>query len=286
MTDIQSPSQPSDHRPNWATASICVVLPTYNEADNLPAMVAALLAQPLDKLQIEVVDDESPDGTGQVADRLAKHHPGRIHVLHRTGKRGLGRAYVDGFAAALASGAEYIIQMDADFSHDPNDIPRLLEAVQSADVAVGSRYVEGGVLDQEWSWWRRFLSWFANTVWTQTVLDLTVRDTTAGFKCWRRATLEGIGLEHVQSNGYVFQVEMSYMTEHLGYKVVEVPITFEDRRVGHSKMTNGVKFEAAWRTLEIRWRNRKLQRVSLSSSPMPADGLAPKTPGTETTIWS
>lgn len=286
MTDIQPASSPTDRGPAWAKARVCVVLPTYNEADNLPAMVAALLAQPLEGLQIEVVDDESPDGTGQVADRLAKHHAGRIHVLHRSGKRGLGRAYVDGFTVALASGADYVIQMDADFSHDPNDIPRLLEAVQNADVAVGSRYVQGGVLDQEWSWWRRFLSWFANTVWTQTLLGLTVRDTTAGFKCWRRATLEGIGLDRVQSNGYVFQVEMSYMTEHLGYKVVEVPIFFEDRRVGRSKMTNGVKFEAAWRTLEISWRYRKLQRVSSNSPQILADSLASQTPGAETTGMS
>jgi dolichol-phosphate mannosyltransferase len=261
------------------TATVCVVLPTYNEADNLPAMVAALLALPLSKLHIHVVDDESPDGTGQVADRLAKHHPDRVRVLHRTGKRGLGRAYVDGFTSALASGAEYIVQMDADFSHDPNDVPRLVAAAQNADVAVGSRYVEGGVLDQEWSWWRRFLSWFANTVWTQTILGLAVRDTTAGFKCWRRATLEGIGLERVESNGYVFQVEMSFLAERLGYQIVEVPIFFEDRRIGRSKMTAGVKLEAAWRTLEIRWRHRNVQRIVPNPPQKLAASLAPTMPG-------
>jgi dolichol-phosphate mannosyltransferase len=282
MTDNHPASSPQGGRPAWASAPTCVVLPTYNEADNLPAMVAALLALPLDHLQIEVVDDESPDGTGQIADRLAKHHPGRVHVLHRTGKRGLGRAYVDGFLSALASGAEYIVQMDADFSHDPNDILRLLEAVQNADVAVGSRYVEGGVLDQEWSWWRRFLSWFANTVWTQALLGLSVCDTTAGFKCWRRATLEGIGLERVESNGYVFQVEMAYLAEHLGYTVVEVPIFFEDRRVGRSKMTNSVKLEAAWRTLEIRWRHKKIERASQKR----AASLSSTSSGTETIGWS
>ena len=286
MTDILPPSLPADRGPAWATAPICVVLPTYNEAENLPAMVAALLALPLANLQIEVVDDESPDGTGQIADRLAKHHPGRIHVLHRFEKRGLGRAYVDGFRAALASDAEVIIQMDADFSHDPTDIPRLVEAVQNADVAVGSRYVEGGVLDQEWSWWRRFLSWFANTVWTQTLLGLKVRDTTAGFKCWRRATLEGIGLDRVQSNGYVFQVEMAYITEHLGYKVVEIPIFFEDRRVGRSKMTNSVKLEAAWRTLEIRWRHKQIERVTPAASQKLATSLSATSSGTETIGWS
>ena len=146
--------------------------------------------------------------------------------------------------------------------------------------------MRGGVLDLEWSWGRRCLGGFANTGWTQTLLGLTVRDTTAGFKCWRRATLEGIGLERVQSNGYVFQVEMSYITEHLGYKVVAIPIFFEDRRVGRSKMTNGVKFEAAWRTLEISWRHRRLQRVSTSSPQILADSLGPTSPGTETTGWS
>lgn len=263
-----------------------VVLPTYNEADNLPAIVAALLALPLPRLCIQVVDDESPDGTGDVADRLAKHHPGRVTVLHRTGRRGLGRAYVDGFGVALDRGADFVVQMDADFSHDPNDVPRLLEAVQRADVAVGSRYVEGGVLDQEWSWWRRFLSWFANTVWTQTLLDLSVRDTTAGFKCWRRATLEGIGLQRVESNGYVFQVEMSYLAERLGYKIVEVPIFFEDRRVGRSKMTSGVKLEAAWRTVEIRWRHRNVQRVPTPSQQKLATNLSSTASGTKSGGWS
>ncbi len=147
--------------------------------------------------------------------------------------------------------------MDADFSHIPH-VPRLLEAAQNADLVIGSRYVEGGVLDSEWSWWRRFLSWLANTVWAQLFLGTQVHDTTAGFRCWRRATLEGIGLERVRSNGYVFQVEMSYMAERLGYRIVEIPIFFEERRVGRSKMTTGVKFEATWRTVEIRWRHRHL----------------------------
>lgn len=286
MTDIQPAPQSPGRSPDWAAAPICVVLPTYNEADNLPAMVAALLALPLQQLHIRVIDDESPDGTGEAADRLAKRHPGRVSVLHRTGKRGLGRAYVDGFTAALASDAEYIVQMDADFSHDPNDVPRLVEAVQDADVAVGSRYVEGGVLDQEWSWWRRFLSWFANTVWTQTLLGLTVRDTTAGFKCWRRATLEGIGLNRIESNGYVFQVEMSFLAERLGYKVVEVPIFFEDRRVGRSKMTTGVKLEAAWRTLEIRWRHRNVKRSASVSIQKPPASLPATAPEPKTSGWS
>lgn len=242
------------------TPPICVVVPTFNEADNLPAIVAALLDLPLPALQVVVVDDESPDGTGQVADRLARHHPGRIHVLHRTGDRGLGRAYIEGFRYAISLGAEYIVQMDADFSHSPQDVLRLLDAVQTADVAIGSRYVDGGELDARWSWWRRFLSWWANAVYTQLLLGVSVRDATAGFKCWRRETLQGIDVQRIRSNGYVFQVEMAYVAEHLGYRIVEVPIHFEDRRVGRSKMTTQVKLEAAWRVFEIRWRHRRLNR--------------------------
>jgi dolichol-phosphate mannosyltransferase len=248
------------------TPQVCVVIPTYNEADNLPAIVAALLDMPLAALQVVVVDDDSPDGTGQVADRLARRHPGRVHVLHRSDDRGLGRAYIEGFRYALNLGAEYIVQMDADFSHAPQDILRLLEAVQTADVAIGSRYVEGGELDARWSWWRRFLSWWANAVYTQLLLGVSVRDATAGFKCWRRETLQGIDVRRIRSNGYVFQVEMAYVAEHLGYRIVEVPIHFEDRRVGRSKMTTQVKLEAAWRVLEIRWRHRRLNRDDRAST--------------------
>ncbi len=237
---------------------VCVVLPTYNEADNLPALTAALLALPIANLQVIVVDDSSPDGTGVAADRLAARHPGRVHVLHRTEARGLGRAYLDGFRRALQLGAQYIVQMDADFSHSPADVPRLLEASQNADLVIGSRYVEGGGLDSDWSWWRRFLSWWANKVWAQLFLGTQVQDVTAGFRCWRRATLQGIGLERVRSNGYVFQVEMSYMAERLNYRIIEIPIFFEERRVGRSKMTAGVKFEATWRTVALRWRHRHL----------------------------
>ncbi len=250
---------PTDPGQDWATGSlVCVVLPTYNEADNLPALAAAVLALPLPNVQLIVVDDASPDGTGQAADRLAAHHPGKVRVLHRTAERGLGRAYVDGFRLALKLGAQYIVQMDADFSHSPADVPRLLEASANADLVIGSRYVEGGALDVNWNWWRRFLSWWANKVWAQIFLGTKVQDATAGFRCWRRATLEGIGLERVRSNGYVFQVEMSYMAERLGYRIVEVPIYFEERRVGRSKMTAGVKFEATWRTAMLRWRHRNL----------------------------
>lgn len=243
-----------------AEPRIMVVIPTYNEADNLPTMVGELLALDLPELAILVVDDNSPDGTGKIAEELAKRHPGRIHVIHRSGKLGLGTAYVTGFSYALEHGADLIIQMDADFSHSPGYIPKLVESAQEFDVVVGSRYVSGGSLDERWSWWRYFLSWWANSVYTRLILGVKVKDATAGFKCWRRATLEGIGLERVRSNGYVFQVEMAYLTEKLGYRFLEVPIYFEDRRIGRSKMTVPVKIEAALRTWQIRWRHRHAQR--------------------------
>lgn len=243
-----------------AEPRIMVVIPTYNEADNLPMMVGELLALDLPGLEILVVDDNSPDGTGKIAEELVKRHPGRIHVIHRSGKLGLGTAYVTGFSYALEHGADLIIQMDADFSHSPGYIPELVESAQEFDVVVGSRYVSGGSLDERWSWWRYFLSWWANSVYTRLILGVKVKDATAGFKCWRRATLEGIDLERVRSNGYVFQVEMAYLTEKLGYRFLEVPIYFEDRRIGRSKMTVPVKIEAALRTWQIRWRHRHAQR--------------------------
>lgn len=258
---VSSPLPPTALPHEWQSdALVCVVLPTYNEVDNLPAIIAALLALPIKMLQVVIVDDASPDGTGEAADRLAARHPGRVHVLHRLEDRGLGRAYIAGFGRALALGAQYIVQMDADFSHNPADIVRLLAAIDHADVVIGSRYIPGGQLDREWNWRRRFLSWWANKVWAQLFLGSSVQDVTAGFRCWRRTTLEGIGLERVQSNGYVFQVEMSYMAERLGYRIVEIPILFEERHVGQSKMTMGVKIEATWRTAALRWRHRRLAR--------------------------
>jgi dolichol-phosphate mannosyltransferase len=175
---------------------------------------------------------------------------------------GLGSAYIQGFKHALEHGADYVVQMDADFSHSPDYVPRFLEAVQTYDVVVGSRYVQGGSLDQEWGWWRYFLSWWANTIYTRLILGLRVKDATAGFKCWRASTLKGIGLDKVESSGYVFQVEMAYLTEKLGYRFLEIPIHFEDRRIGQSKMTNPVKIEAALRTFEIRWRHSRAERAS------------------------
>jgi dolichol-phosphate mannosyltransferase len=244
-----------------------IVIPTYNEAENLPALAAELFNLGLEDLQILIVDDASPDGTGQIANDLAQHrYPGRLHVIHRPGKLGLGTAYVTGFSKALELGANYIIQMDADFSHSPAYIPQMLEKMRDYDVVVGSRYVSGGELDERWSWWRWLLSWWANVVWTRLVLGVRTKDATAGFKCWRRSTLQRIGLERITSNGYVFQVEMAYVSEKLNFRILEIPIYFEDRRIGRSKMTIPVKIEAALRVFEIRWRHHNVQPMTLPHS--------------------
>jgi len=236
-----------------------VVIPTYNEANNLPAIVGELWSLGLDRLEVLIIDDDSPDGTGRIADELAAQYQGRFHVVHRESKLGLGTAYLTGFRHALEHGADYIIQMDADFSHSPSYIPAMLEKCQEYDVVVGSRYVSGGQLDEKWSFWRHFLSWWANSVYARLILNLRVHDATAGFKCWSRRALETIDFGQITSNGYVFQVEMAVVTEKLGFTVYELPIYFEDRRIGRSKMTVPVKFEAAWRVWEIRWRHRNLR---------------------------
>lgn len=222
-------------------------------------MAEALFDLGLPGLDMLIVDDESPDGTGRIADELAAQHPGGLHVLHRAGPRGLGRAYVDGFRWALEHGAAFVVQMDCDFSHSPRYIPQFLEHVQDYDVVVGSRYVPGGKTDERWSWGRWLLSWWANRLYTHLLLGCKVKDVTAGFKCWRRETLQGLDLRRIRSQGYVFQVEMAYVTERLGYRVLELPIYFEDRRIGHSKMTMPVKIEAALRVLEVRLRHRHLR---------------------------
>ncbi|GIK41421.1 MAG: dolichyl-phosphate beta-D-mannosyltransferase [Chloroflexota bacterium] len=248
-----------------------VVIPTYNEADNLPAITAELLQLGVPDLQLLVVDDDSPDGTGQIADELAQQrYPGRVHVIHRTGKLGLGTAYIAGFSKALDLGADYVVQMDADFSHSPKYILEMLEKIKDYEVVVGSRYVGGGELDERWSWWRWLLSWWANVVWTRVILGVRTKDATAGFKCWRRSALQRIGLERITSNGYVFQVEMAYVSEKLGFRILEIPIYFEDRRIGQSKMTVPVKIEAALRVFEIRWRHHNVQPMTTSTSAKPS----------------
>ncbi|HJO34243.1 MAG TPA: polyprenol monophosphomannose synthase [Anaerolineales bacterium] len=235
-----------------------VVLPTYNEAQNIEALTAALLELPLDDLVIIIVDDDSPDGTGHLADELAAGQPERVQVLHRVDRRGLGSAYVEGFNRALQTGAQVVIQMDADFSHAPRYIPEMLATLNDCDVVIGSRYVAGGRLDEHWGWGRRLLSLFANSVYTRSILGLQVRDATAGFRAWKRETLLGLGLQRVRSNGYVFQVELTYLTERLGYLAHEFPIYFKDRRIGRSKMSQLNILEAVWRTPLVAYTHRRL----------------------------
>ncbi len=235
-----------------------VVIPTYNEADNVEDMTRALWALEIEGLSVLIVDDNSPDGTGEIADRLHAERPDGIEVLHRPGKEGLGMAYKAGFEHALKAGADVIVQMDADFSHSPGYIPQMLDLLADYDVVVGSRYVEGGSLDERWGFGRWLLSWWANAIYTRLILRTRQKDTTAGFKAWQRATLLGIDLHRVNSNGYDFQVEMTYITERLGYSILEVPIHFEDRRIGQSKMDVPVKIESALRVWDIAWRHRKL----------------------------
>lgn len=231
---------------------VTVVIPTYNESGNLARVAEALLALPVPGLRLLNVDDESPDGTGRLADELAAASSGRFAVLHRHGKRGLGLAYIDGFRRALGSGADAIVQMDADFSHSPADVPRLLEKLADYDVVVGSRYVAGGSVDDRWGFGRSALSRSAN-VYARTLLGLKTHDATAGFKAWRRSALEAVDLGRIRSNGYLFMVEMTYVCERLGLGVGEVPIHFTERRAGRSKMSLRVKFEAAVGVLGV-WR--------------------------------
>ncbi len=241
-----------------------LVVPTYNEAENLPRLVQALMDLGLPDLRILVVDDRSPDGTGEVAKALARAHPGRLLVCHRDGPRGLGPAYLEGFRIALETDAEAIVQMDADLSHPPSVIPRMLERLPDAHVVVGSRYVPGGRVDPRWGPGRYWLSRWGN-FYACAILGLKVRDATAGFKCWRRDALARMPLDRVRSTGYIFQVEMAYIAHRLGYRVCEIPIFFEDRRVGRSKMDWRIKIEAALRVWELRWRYRDLRPVAPQS---------------------
>ncbi len=234
-----------------------VVVPTFNEADNIANFTSAVLALAVPDLHVLIVDDESPDGTGDIADGLAGNEQ-RIHVLHRSGPRGLGRAYVDGFHWALECGFDRIIQMDADFSHSPGYIPVMLDYSCDYDVVVGSRYIPGGGHDEHWEAGRIFLSAWAN-FYARLILRMKVHDATAGFKCWTRQALETVRLDRVHSNGYVFQVEMAYLCQKLNLRVLEIPIYFEDRRIGHSKMSIPVKIEAAWRTWQVGWHHRNVK---------------------------
>jgi dolichol-phosphate mannosyltransferase len=226
-------------------ATIC--LPTYNERENLEAMVLAL--QPLG-VNVLVIDDNSPDGTGEIADRLSAEHD-FVSVLHRERKEGLGPAYLAGFRRALADGADYVLEMDCDFSHDPQDVPRLIAAVEAgADLALGSRYVPGGGT-ANWGLVRRIVSW-GGSFYARVLLGLRTRDLTGGFKCYRRQVLETIDLDAIESKGYAFQIEGTFRTIRKGFSVVEVPIRFADRTEGTSKMSRAIVLEAVTKVPKLR----------------------------------
>jgi dolichol-phosphate mannosyltransferase len=235
-----------------------IVVPTYNEAENLPKLVEAVFALP-NEINILVVDDNSPDGTGDIAEKLKAETHGRVQVLHRKGKLGLGSAYIQGFQQAIQDGADFIGQMDADFSHPIDKLPELIQAAGQYDFALGSRYVKGGSLDEKWPAWRKALSGFGN-FYARTILGMKIKDVTGGYRLWRKETLAAMPLERVRSNGYIFQVEMAYVATHLGFKCKEIPIHFAERRLGQSKMSFRIQIEAAFRTWALLGMYRDLNR--------------------------
>lgn len=238
---------------------ITVITPTYNEAENLPKLVSALFSLPLD-LDMLIVDDNSPDGTGRIADELALKNPGRIEVMHRPGKMGLRSAYLNGFQKILDGSAQAIVQMDADFSHDPSALVDMVRLLESNDVVLGSRYVEGGSVDKLWPVWRKGLSAFGNS-YARIILGLPLHDVTTGYRMWRRETLQQMPLERIQSSGYVFLVEMAYLAHCLEFKMGESPIYFADRRWGKSKMSIKIQLEAAFRIWQVWWHYRDLKKA-------------------------
>jgi dolichol-phosphate mannosyltransferase len=215
--------------------------------------------QQVPNLHILVVDDNSPDGTGQIADDLSAAHPGQVSVLHRTAKQGLGRAYLHGFSVALKDGSDAIVQMDADFSHPPEKIPELIEKAQKYDLVIGSRYVPGGSLDETWPIWRKALSSFGN-FYARTILNSPIRDITGGFRLYKRSLLESLPLDRIKSNGYIFQVEMGYLAYLSGASIKEIPIYFAERTSGDSKMSFSIQMEAALRVWAVWWTYRDLRK--------------------------
>ena len=236
-----------------------IVIPTYNEAENLPILLKALFDLNIDDLHILIVDDNSPDGTGDIAEELKKSYPNRIYVIHREGKQGLGTAYITGFKHCLKDGSKRIVQMDADFSHNPEKVKVLLDGLKDYDMVLGSRYVPGGSLDEDWAVWRKALSAFGN-LYTRMIIGMKVKDITGGFRAWRRETLEGIPLERVKSQGYAFQIEMAYITHLNGFSILEVPIYFAERTRGDSKMSVKIQIEAAFRVWSILAQYRDLRK--------------------------
>jgi dolichol-phosphate mannosyltransferase len=250
---------PTDTGPAW------LVLPTYNEAENIEALVEAARAKLPTSARVLIVDDSSPDGTGAIADRLAGRHD-NVSVLHRQVKEGLGPAYIAGFRRALADGAGLVLEMDSDFSHDPAYLPRLLEAARRADVVLGSRYVPGGGVS-DWGPLRKAIS-RGGSAYAKLILGVDIEDMTGGFKCFRREVLEAIDFDSVQARGYAFQVEMTYRAIRAGFKVVEVPIVFRDRQAGSSKMDRAIVAEAVWRVPLLRFGPRHVAKPRPASLPL------------------
>jgi dolichol-phosphate mannosyltransferase len=234
-----------------------IVIPTYNEIENLQPLVDAVLSETPPEVEVLIVDDGSPDGTGQLADQLAKKAP-RLHVLHREKKMGLGTAYVNGFRWGLQKGFDALVEMDADFSHHPKYLPTMLENLAHQDVVIGSRYVSGGGV-VNWGLGRKVLS-RGGSFYSRLILGAPIRDFTGGFNGWRRAVIEAIDLDSLRSDGYSFQIELKYRAFRLGYKIIEFPIIFEDRKVGHSKMSRRIVFEALRRVWSFRLRGRSLTK--------------------------
>lgn len=239
--------------------STIIVIPTYNERENLPVLVEKLFALPIPDAELMIVDDNSPDGSGALADKYAQEKPGRVHVIHRSGKLGLGTAYVTGFKNALELGADRIVQMDADFSHPPEKIVEFMDAIQDHDLVIGSRYVKGGSLDRDWPFWRKALSGWGN-FYARTLLGMRIRDVTAGFRMWKREALLRIPLDRIKSNGYMFQVEMAYLANKLGFSFMEVPIYFAERKFGKSKINLSIQIEAAVSVWKLPFRYRDIKK--------------------------
>lgn len=237
-----------------------IVIPTYNEAENIQKLVQEVFSLPMPGLSLLIIDDNSSDGTGRIADQLAKKHPGRMQVLHRPGKMGLGTAYVTGFQMAVKAGADAVGQMDADFSHPVAKLVEFEAALKDCDVAVGSRYAHGGGVTEDWPLWRKLLSGFANW-YARTILGMKMHDITGGFRLYKKQVIQKLPFERIRSSGYVFQVETAYLITLLGFKVKEVPIIFAERQLGKSKMSFKIQMEAALRVWQCWWNYRDLRRA-------------------------
>ena len=247
--------------------NVLVITPTYNEAENLPKLISALFSLPLD-LRVLVVDDNSPDGTGQIADELAWQDK-RLQVIHRSGKLGLRSAYLNAFQKIKQDNdVDAIVQMDADFSHDPGILPEMAKRIETNDVVIGSRYVVGGSVDERWPLWRKGLSAFGN-FYARSILGIPLRDVTTGYRMWRKETLQSMPLDRIRSNGYVFLVEMAYLAYCLEYRISEAPIYFADRRWGKSKMSFKIQSEAALRVWQVRWNYRDVRKAGRSGRENP-----------------